>query len=376
MLFWFFVIALTLSAVLSVVIPLRIRQRASVLDETHDREVYLDQLSELEREREEGRIGNDEAEAARAEIARRLITVDKSAAGVKPEGSSPWAVRLVAIAALAGIPVSALLAYQQTGSPGLPPQPLAARTNMPADHQDIRTLIARAEKHLAENPEDGRGWEVLGPIYMRMERFGEAATAFRNALRLAGPTSDRYASLGEAVLALEGGIVTREARQAFQRAADLDSGNIKARYYLALALRQEGKSDAAAAGFRKILDDSPPDAAWRPFVERALASVDPDAAPPGPTDDQIAAASQLSASEQAEMIEGMVSRLAERLEQEPDDPDGWVRLVRAYIVLERREDAVMAASKALENIEDSSSRTRIRERFSEMGLTPEETGAE
>ena len=376
MLFWFFVIALTLSAVLSVVIPLRIRHRAGVLDETHDREVYLDQLSELERERQEGRIGDDEAEAARAEIARRLISVDKSAARLKPESISPLAVRLVAFVALAGIPIATLLAYQQTGSPDLPPQPLAARTNMPADHQDIQTLIARAEKHLAENPEDGRGWEVLGPIYMRMERFGEAATAFRNALRLAGPTSDRYASLGEAVLALEGGIVTREARQAFQRAADLDSGNIKARYYLALALRQEGKSDAAAAGFRKILDDSPPDATWRPFVERALASVDPDAAPPGPTDDQIAAASELSASEQAEMIEGMVSRLAERLEQEPDDPDGWVRLVRAYIVLERREDAILAASKALANIEDSSSRTRIKERFSEMGLTLEETGAE
>ena len=352
------------------------RHRAGVLDETHDREVYLDQLSELERERQEGRIGDDEAEAARAEIARRLINVDKSAARLKPEGTSPLAVRLVAIVALAGIPIATLLAYQQTGSPELPPQPLAARTNMPADHQDIQTLIARAEKHLAENPEDGRGWEVLGPIYMRMERFGEAATAFRNALRLAGPTSDRYASLGEAVLALEGGIVTREARQAFQRAADLDSGNIKARYYLALALRQEGKSDAAAAGFRKILNDSPPDATWRPFVERALASVDPDAAPPGPTDDQIAAASELSASEQAEMIEGMVSRLAERLEQEPNDPDGWVRLVRAYIVLERREDAILAASKALANIEDSSSRTRIKERFSEMGLTLEETGAE
>lgn len=376
MIFWFFVTALTLSAVVSVLLPIFVRRPRSTDDASHDREVYLDQLSELQRERDEGRIGADEAEAARAEIARRLISTEKGVAAHGQRVGGPLATRLVAFVALAGIPFAALLTYQQRGSPELPPQPLAARINTPAAGQDIHLLVARAEKHLAENPEDGQGWKVLGPIYMRMERFGEAATAFRNTIRLLGPTSDRFSDLGEAILAIENGIVTQESRRAFDQATALDPGNIKARYYLAVALQQEGKTEAAAAGFRKILDDSPADAPWRSTVRQALKNVDPEAAPPGPTEDQVAAAAQMSASEQSEMIEGMVSRLAKRLEQEPADPEGWIRLVRAYLVLERREDAIKAAGKALESIEETGPRTEVRDRFTAMGLTLEEIGAE
>ena len=107
-------------------------------------------------------------------------------------------------------------------------------------------------------------------------------------------------------------------------------------------------------------------------MERALAGVDPDAAPPGPTEELVAAAAQMTDDERAEMIEGMVSQLADRLEDEPDDPDGWVRLVRAYLVLERRDDALAAAGKALKFVENSNTRNEIRERFAAMGLSVEE----
>ena len=41
----------------------------------------------------------------------------------------------------------------------------------------------------------------------------------------------------------------------------------------------------------------------------------------------------MSADDQGEMIRGMVARLAERLEDEPGDLDGWLRLGRSYGVL-------------------------------------------
>jgi cytochrome c-type biogenesis protein CcmH len=250
---------------------------------------------------------------------------------------------------------------------------LQARLTAPESGQDIRALVARVEKHLAENPGDGQGWEVLGPVYMRLERPRDAMAAFANAIRLLGATSEREASLGEAIAAAEGGIVTRSARQAFERALKLDPQSVRARFYLALAYEQEGESEKAAEGFRGLLAEAPPDAPWRPFAEQALARVGGNAAP-GPTREQVAAAENMSESDRREMIEGMVAGLAERLERDPANPEGWVRLVRAYMVLERRDDALAAADKALQSMDDPAARRNVKAAFESMGLTIGETG--
>jgi cytochrome c-type biogenesis protein CcmH len=48
------------------------------------------------------------------------------------------------------------------------------------------------------------------------------------------------------------------------------------------------------------------------------------------------------------MIQGMVSSLAAKLQANPDDPDGWIKLVRAYSVLgdTARRDATLASAQA------------------------------
>ncbi len=376
MVFWFFVITLMASAILAILFPLARSPEAGLESDSagqqHDREVYLDQLAELQRERDEGRIAGEEAEAARAEIARRLIGTQSDGEKAGQSGNSRLRTRFAALVALAFIPLGTLVIYSQNGSPHLPPQPLAARVTAPAADQDIRLLVARAEKHLADNPNDGNGWEVLGPVYMRMERPGEAARAFGNAIRLLGPTSERQANLGEAILASAGGIVTQEARQAFERASELDARNVKARFYLAIAQEQDGDLAAATDSFRKLLADTPVDAPWRSFVEQALARADGGNAP-GPTREQVAAAGDMSDEDRQAMIETMVAGLAEKLEDNPADPQGWVRLVRAYLVLERRDDAIRAAGEALKSLEEPE-RKDVRMAFETMGITAEETG--
>jgi cytochrome c-type biogenesis protein CcmH len=54
-------------------------------------------------------------------------------------------------------------------------------------------------------------------------------------------------------------------------------------------------------------------------------------------------------------VRGMVAGLAERLSKAPDDPEGWVRLVRAYAVLgdtAKREAALRDASTRYANKPD------------------------
>src|SRR5262249_37938693 len=144
--------------------------------------------------------------------------------------------RAAALAALILLPLGAGALYLALGSPQLPGQPIEARRETPSDEQrPILDLVARVEAHLEQNPDDGRGWDVIGRVYMRLGRYEDGVRARRNALRLLGKSASRQADLGEALTAAANGIVTAEAREAFDRASALDSKDVRTRYFLGLA---------------------------------------------------------------------------------------------------------------------------------------------
>ena len=360
---------------LAVLLPLG-RAAAEPDADGEARRVYLDQLSELERERSEGRIGESEAGAARAEIARRILADEKRKPPPYRAGERPTARRATAVAAMVGIPLLSLSLYLQLGAPALPDQPLAARLRDAPAGEDIEVLVAKVEEHLARSPEDGRGWDVLAPIYLRLGGFGQAEVAFRNAIRLLGSDAARQNGLGQAILGAQGGVVTAEARAAFEAANVLDPAAPGPRFFLALAKEQEGKREEAAAGWRALLAETPADAPWRAPLEEALARVDGAVAgADGPDADQIAAAQTMSPDERSAMIEGMVDGLAARLKGAPDDVEGWLRLIRSYAVLNRRDEAAEAADAALKGVSREGDRARVTALIADLGLDPAGTGA-
>ncbi len=150
--------------------------------------VYRDQLAEIESERAQGLIAGSDAEAARAEVARRLIR--RAEEKQQPAGSEPArafpAHRRATILAAAAIPVAALAIYLAVGSPGLPGRPYAARLEAPVEQASAADLVAKVEAHLRQHPDDGRGWDVLAPVYMRLGDFQQAADAYERAIRLLG----------------------------------------------------------------------------------------------------------------------------------------------------------------------------------------------
>jgi cytochrome c-type biogenesis protein CcmH len=230
-------------------------------------------------------------------------------------------------------------------------------------------MIAQVEGHLARNPNDGRGWEVIAPVYTRLGRFEDALKARRNALRLNGETAQRSAALGEALVLAANGVVTAEAKAAFERAVALDGSDVQARYFLGLAAEQEGNPAQAAEVWRGLLAAAPPDAPWRDFIQRALARVGGTAAPAGPTKEQVAASSDLSPDQRSTMVRGMVARLAERLQNDGSDVEGWMRLVRSYMVLgepDKARAAVADARRALAG--DAVKLQRLDELIKELKL--------
>ncbi len=248
------------------------------------------------------------------------------------------------------LPFGAAGFYLSLGSPKLPDQPLAPRLVAARGTQSVDGLIAQVEAHLARNPEDGRGWEVIAPIYTRLGRFEDTVRARRNALRLNGDTAEREAALGEALVLAANGVVTADAKAAFEKAVALDGSNVQARYFLGLAADQDGNRAQAVATWRALIAAAPPGAPWIDFVQRALDRAGGAAVGGGPSEEQVKAAADLSPEQRNTMIRGMVARLSERLNRDGSDVEGWLRLVRSYMVLgetDKARAAVVDARRAL-----------------------------
>jgi cytochrome c-type biogenesis protein CcmH len=349
MMLWLVFALMTAAAIFAVLWPL---SRRAPLRRGSDIVVYRDQLDEVARDRAAGLIGEAEAEAARVEVSRRLIAAASAAEHEKPasDTSSLWRRRTTAVAALVLMPIGALLVYLTLGSPQLPGEPLATRLRAPNQNRSIENMIAQVEDHIQKNPDDGRGWEVLAPVYMRLGRYDDAVRAWRNTIRLNGSSSPREADLGEAQVAAANGVVTADAKAAFDRALKLDGNNVMARFYLGMAADQDGRHADAEKIWRALLASAPPGAPWIEVVRRAIERNAPPgaaaAAPPGPSAQDMVATGQMKEEDRNQMIRGMVARLADKLKADGNDIDGWERLLRAYMVLGERDKAHEAAADA------------------------------
>jgi len=344
---WLVFALMTAAAIFAVLWPLGRRTAAAG---GSDIAVYRDQLAEIDRDRATGLIAEADAEAAKVEVSRRLIAAADAAETEKSTGaSSVWRRRATAIAGLLLLPAGAAVLYLLLGSPQLPDEPLSSRLAALRGDRSIEGMIAQVEKHLAEHPDDARGYAVLAPVYLRLGRFDDAVTARRKIIAISGENAERQSDLGEALTAAANGVVTAEAKSAFDRALTLDKSDLKARFYSGLAAQQDGDKNKAAAIWRAMLSEAPPDAPWAGAVHDALTQIGadtPSAAAPGPSAGDIAAAGKMNEKDRVAMITQMVDRLAERLKQDGSDVEGWQRLLRAYVVMGDHDKAKAAAEDA------------------------------
>jgi cytochrome c-type biogenesis protein CcmH len=258
------------------------------------------------------------------------------------------------------------------GSPLLRDFPLAQRERGSGSGmaQSLENLVVQVEQHLEKNPTDGRGWNVLAPVLERLGRFDDAVRAYRSSITYNGESAERRADLGEAIAAAANGVVTAEAKTEFERAQALNADDPKANYFLGLAAEQDGRKDDAANIWRALLAKAPADAPWRPLVQTSLARVGGGGATmPALSDETIAASKDMNAGDRNAMVRGMVERLATRLKQNGDDVEGWLRLVRAYLVMGDRDKAVGASSDARQAVANDAARLKqLNEGLKTLGL--------
>lgn len=356
MLFWVLAAVMTAAVVAFVLRPL-LRSDDPIDRADFDLAVYRDQLAEVDRDLDRGLIVPSEAEAARAEIGRRALAVDKRRIGFS--GGAHFGRMAVFILAIL-VPVGVLTVYLTTGSPELPSQPFVQRDSAPVEAlaADLATAQTLARR-LQEEPEDIDGWVELGARYADLDRWGEAAAAYARAAGLVGGIDPGISGAwAEAAVNANDGAVTREARLAFEQVLEARPGDPRARYYLALATAQQGDGLAALGQWSDLALDTPPGASWaaalRARIEQTATDlgIDPQPYLVGPAmlgDDGLAAIANMTEDQRAAMVEGMVDNLAARLDETPDDVDGWLRLANAYQVLGRTADADNAVNQAIEH---------------------------
>lgn len=348
--FWISAIAIALIAALAICLPLIGRKAAPAeIAEPNDAEVYRDQLAEVERDEKSGLIDGEGAAQARAEIARRLIAVSRGE--TKRDMTSGRGV-LIGIAAFLCLvmPAGGIALYARMGIPEAPDFPLRARFE--AASPDGNILIRRVELRVEEHPEDGRGWELLAPIYLGQGRATESVNAWRNAIRILGPDPRRYGGLAEALVVASQGRVNAETREAFAKVLKMVPDDPRARFYLALADGQDGKYDDAVAKLEALKKDSPADAPWIGVTDDQIARIKAEKeqqakAPGNPSEDDVAAAAQLSDTDRMAMIQTMVDSLDSRLKDDPNNFEGWQRLVRSYAMLQQPDKAAEALKRGL-----------------------------
>jgi cytochrome c-type biogenesis protein CcmH len=337
---WIALAAMTGVAVLFALWPLAFR--GARVEPGREAQFYRAQLDEIARDVERGVLPESEAAGARAEAARRLLALSDRAEQPAPKGETGRR-RAAALAAFVVAPAVALGVYARIGQPDLPDAPLAARKADLGAPGGVEAAVAKIEAHLMKAPDDRRGWEVLAPIYMRMGRFEDAAGAYKQTIRLGLDDAETHAHFGEALLALADGVVTADARAEFAKAPDLPMS----KFYLALAAEQDGKTEEAKAAYQALAPEAKGDAPWVQGLRNRLDAMNgasastPTAKAPTPA---------AFSPEQRKMIEGMVSGLAERLATKGGGPGEWVRLIRAYSVLQETDkarEALASARKAL-----------------------------
>ena len=281
------------------------------------------------------------------------------------------ALILAALVALAAVAVAVLRSGKGSQDP-------VAGTAEATAVPEVETMISGLEKKLKDNPQDARGWHLLGQAYYHVGRYPDAVKAYARAVELDPKNAEAWSALGEVQVLTGPGRITPEMHESFETALKLDPKDFRARYFLAIEKNESGDSKQALDDLIAIVNESPADAPWlqpvRELAERiskqhglpidgrmkaAEAAPPPVAAPamgaggqiaaagiPGPSSADLQAASRMTPTQQDEMARGMVARLAARLEENPRDAEGWIRLMRARLVLKDPTGARQALTKA------------------------------
>jgi len=401
-LFW--AAAGAIALVVAAILLRALRQNASVDVQAagFDRQVYRDQLSEIERDLARGVIAPDEATRLRSEVARRLLTADRMEANAvmtRPGPSSPLVMGAVALMIAAGFG-----GYAYVGQPGYTDLPLAKRIaeaeerradrlsqtaleaalppRPPLEAADpaFEALVEQLRAAVAARPDDLQGQMLLARNEANMGNLTAAYTAQERVIALKGTEASVGDLLTQATLMIQAadGQVSPLADVLLQKVMAREPANDTALFFSGISQMQVGRYDIAFRAWKEVMETAPANSPWRAEVQNRIESlaevagvryalpetlVGPDAA-------AVAAAEDMSPEDRQAMIRTMVEGLSDRLATQGGTAQEWARLIGALGTLGELERARAIWAEALRSFAGSSAETGfINDAAVNAGLT-------
>ncbi|MFT4074245.1 MAG: c-type cytochrome biogenesis protein CcmI [Asticcacaulis sp.] len=333
MLLFFLTCVLICAALIALAVAWQ-RLRRETAGLVQEKALYAGFVADVERRVAKGEIDESQGEEERTQAARALLKA--SEAGEATAALKP----LHGYIALGAVAVLSVAVYLTVGHPDQPDQPYKRRlqtwTRLAQTNPDVlppQAMAAVLRQGQKGHANDVTYWLFLGRIDMLAGNNYDGAKDYEKARALAPETFTAWSELGEALTFVGGGTSGAEAMQAFEKALQLNPNDARAHYYLGQQALADGQYAAARSHYTAALNSMAPDYVNRPQVQAALASIGP---------------AEAAAKAMSDRISGMVTSLEAQLKADPENADGWARLLRSYDVLgdkRRRAEAQAAMTK-------------------------------
>ena len=232
---------------------LRDSRRENLSRDNQNIEIAKQRLGELKLRIKSGEVDQNEASQIREEIESELLVdlqsiESKSIESQQPVSSKARKFTAAGIAVM--IPLSAILTYLTVGEPGLFRESnlMSTRSQVAQNSlntQSVEQNIATLEDRLATETEDPALWRGLADLYMEVRRFGDAARAYRETLKLMGDNANDLVRLADALMMSQDGDISGEPEALIAKALELDPVNLGA--LLIAGLAAAGNEDFQAA---------------------------------------------------------------------------------------------------------------------------------
>ncbi len=261
--FWIISAILTLIA-LAFVLPALLKKNNSLHDGQREQNIFIanEQLQDLETRFEQGKIESENYQSARNELEQSLFSDVSDTDKVHIQsGSKSSLLSTIFIGLL--IPAIAIPVYLKAGNPiftelldSKQAAAKAAKNAVPRNADgtpDIDTMVAGLQKKLEAQPDNAKGWYMLGRSYMVLKRFPEAAKSYDRALKLKPDSADVMLSLADSLAMANNGQITGRPATLINQALELEPINTTALWLGGMASRQDGNNFEAIQRWNKVL---------------------------------------------------------------------------------------------------------------------------
>ena len=261
--FWI-ISAILLSIALAFVLPPLLRKRNNVQDGQREQNIFIanEQLKELEARFEQGEIESEDYQSSRDELELSLFS-DLSESDTSPTinkaNSSFLSTAFIALL----VPVIAIPVYLKVGnlpfttmfnSKQAAAKEVDAQVPRKADGTpDIDALVVRLQKKMEADPQNAKGWAMLGRSYMVLKRYSESAKAYERALKLQPESVNIILAVADSLAMANNGEIAGRPVALIDKALELEPSNLTALWLGGMAARQQKDHVLAIKRWQKVV---------------------------------------------------------------------------------------------------------------------------